>query len=516
LSFILKILAGPDRGKVYTFDRVEITIGRTMDNDVVLPDPGISRQHMSIRDKGGAYILKDLGSSNGTKLNGKLVKEEVLRPGDVIVAGGAQVKFEGPAEGAPVKKARPAAKRPAKGARARSKNPPSRQQRAGARQARRPAAQRKAAASSGARGAAVAPSPAGEEKKPVIRSKGARVKTDPKARPKEASQESPQARKRGTRGRARGKRRGRGAKPNKVQQIVQNLVTWFKGLDKKIQIALIACFALLVVLVGIKAIKGTKRIVQQVTDHSNELFAAGYLDENGYLASFGVGPVTVYCRDTAAFKFKYANGRATVLFAVAGIDHKQEVDIQLNGMHIENATVTMDKWSEPILLNLPRKHLLENEENKLSFVNTINYNNPDAEEEWAVKVETIKETPLPSPDRQAAKHSFEIAKDRYRTKDVAPQNLYQALENFKKARDYLELLPEETRPEIYIEADEMVIKIEKEIEKRFRDLMFNAERARKYGDHPKAKELFHKAMLTFPNQEDPRHVRAREKYEEYK
>ncbi|MBW1870724.1 MAG: FHA domain-containing protein, partial [Deltaproteobacteria bacterium] len=116
MGFSLKILEGPDSGKVYSFDRVEITIGRTMDNDVVIPDPGISRQHMSIRDKGGAYIVKDLGSSNGTKLNGKKVGEEVLRPGDVIMMGTVQVRFEGPNESSNKKKPakRPARRQPSK------------------------------------------------------------------------------------------------------------------------------------------------------------------------------------------------------------------------------------------------------------------------------------------------------------------------------------------------------------------------------------------------------------------
>jgi pSer/pThr/pTyr-binding forkhead associated (FHA) protein len=87
VGYTLRILEGPDRGKSFFFDRIEITVGRTMENDLVLPDPGISRQHMSIRDKGGAYTLKDLGSSNGTKLNGRKVRAEVLRPGDVITLG---------------------------------------------------------------------------------------------------------------------------------------------------------------------------------------------------------------------------------------------------------------------------------------------------------------------------------------------------------------------------------------------------------------------------------------------
>ena len=94
MGFILRILEGPEKGREFSFDRIQVTIGRTVDNDVVLPDPGISRQHLSIRDKGGAYIVRDLGSSNGTQLNGNKITEEVLRSGDVITAGDAQIRFE--------------------------------------------------------------------------------------------------------------------------------------------------------------------------------------------------------------------------------------------------------------------------------------------------------------------------------------------------------------------------------------------------------------------------------------
>lgn len=61
-----------------------ITIGRLVDNDLVLDDRHISRRHAQIRAHSGRYKVVDLESTAGTKVNGRLIKEQVLNPGDLI------------------------------------------------------------------------------------------------------------------------------------------------------------------------------------------------------------------------------------------------------------------------------------------------------------------------------------------------------------------------------------------------------------------------------------------------
>jgi pSer/pThr/pTyr-binding forkhead associated (FHA) protein len=520
VGFTLTIMGGSDQGKNYTFDRVEITIGRTMDNDVVLPDPGISRQHMSIRDKGGAYILKDLGSSNGTKLNGKGIREEVLRPGDIIEAGGAKVRFEGPTES---KQKPAAAKQPVRGRRQPSTRAKGKRNR---RQPGRPVVRKGAGrrVETGEWAEATQPPPSGDEstdtKKPeaksVIRSKGARVRETKSEPEKEVAKQVRRKSGRARGSRAKGRKKGKAKNPSPISNVIGIISTKFKALDKKLQIAILAVVAIMMVFAVIKLFQGGKKIIQVVTDNSDKIFTPGMKDSQNRLMSFGVGDVDVRCVHSAQFKFSYANGRSTALFAVAGIDNKSEVAIQLNGIQIGVAPITMGKWSEGILLNLPRKHLLENEENKLVFINTINYADNRANEEWAVKLEYVSETPLPSPNRKAAEDNFKIAKDRYKTMDVAPRNMYEALEHYKKTRDYLELLDEGERPDIYLEAIEMIGKIELDLEQKFRNLMFTAEKKRKFKQHAEAKELFHQIMLMIPNEEDPRFIRAAKQFEMYK
>jgi len=70
-----------------------VSIGRALDNDVILEDPRVSRHHAQLRRRYGHYVLYDLGSSGGTQINGYPVEECVLHSGDVISFAGVQVIY---------------------------------------------------------------------------------------------------------------------------------------------------------------------------------------------------------------------------------------------------------------------------------------------------------------------------------------------------------------------------------------------------------------------------------------
>src|SRR5437764_15112576 len=71
-----------------------ITIGRGPDNTIVVNDPSISTHHAQLLLEGDTYRLKDLDSTNGTRLNGKPVTETVLRFDDRIRFGAAETRYE--------------------------------------------------------------------------------------------------------------------------------------------------------------------------------------------------------------------------------------------------------------------------------------------------------------------------------------------------------------------------------------------------------------------------------------
>ena len=70
-------------------------LGRSRDADITIDDANVSRQHAEIRPSGGSWIVNDLGSTNGIKINGRRVTgAQSLRPGDVIELGTSSVTFE--------------------------------------------------------------------------------------------------------------------------------------------------------------------------------------------------------------------------------------------------------------------------------------------------------------------------------------------------------------------------------------------------------------------------------------
>src|SRR5438552_8731632 len=71
-----------------------ITIGRGPDNTIVVNDQSISTHHAQLLLEGDTYRLKDLDSTNGTRVNGKPVTEAVLRFDDRIRFGGAEALYE--------------------------------------------------------------------------------------------------------------------------------------------------------------------------------------------------------------------------------------------------------------------------------------------------------------------------------------------------------------------------------------------------------------------------------------
>ena len=70
-------------------------IGRHLENDIVLNDTNVSRRHAEFVCAAGEVVVRDMGSTNGTKVNGVVVNgEQLLQHGDVINFGSAQVTFE--------------------------------------------------------------------------------------------------------------------------------------------------------------------------------------------------------------------------------------------------------------------------------------------------------------------------------------------------------------------------------------------------------------------------------------
>jgi pSer/pThr/pTyr-binding forkhead associated (FHA) protein len=82
-------------GKRLVVGPAGVTLGRSRQCDVVLGDPNVSRRHAEIRPRGGSWVLNDLGSTNGSRINGRRIDgSEVIRSGDQLQLGETSLKFE--------------------------------------------------------------------------------------------------------------------------------------------------------------------------------------------------------------------------------------------------------------------------------------------------------------------------------------------------------------------------------------------------------------------------------------
>jgi predicted component of type VI protein secretion system len=87
-QFQLIMRSGPTPGAAFTLEGDQMTIGRDSTNEIVINDAEVSRRHARLTFQGGKYVLEDLGSTNGTFVNGqRLAGPRVLKTGEVVSFG---------------------------------------------------------------------------------------------------------------------------------------------------------------------------------------------------------------------------------------------------------------------------------------------------------------------------------------------------------------------------------------------------------------------------------------------
>jgi len=89
------IMQGQNETLTFPLLKKTTVLGRLHTNDIVLEDPNISRVHAEVKKEGNEFFIHDLGSTNGTYVNGKPQKKWVLQDGDIIVLGETELRFKG-------------------------------------------------------------------------------------------------------------------------------------------------------------------------------------------------------------------------------------------------------------------------------------------------------------------------------------------------------------------------------------------------------------------------------------
>ena len=92
----LRVVEGPLAGETFLIRKRVTTIGRALENDIVLEAIDVSRRHARIEYADGRFTIIDLGSTNGTFVNGVRVEHAPLRNGDRVALGTVVLEFSLP------------------------------------------------------------------------------------------------------------------------------------------------------------------------------------------------------------------------------------------------------------------------------------------------------------------------------------------------------------------------------------------------------------------------------------
>ncbi|MBN1946181.1 MAG: FHA domain-containing protein [Bradymonadales bacterium] len=92
---LLKVIEGPKSGWTFFLRDIVTEVGKSVGNNIILNDPGISGNHFKVSfQEGGRYLIEDVGSTNGTYIEGQRVQRQFLKNGDVINVGtSTKLKF---------------------------------------------------------------------------------------------------------------------------------------------------------------------------------------------------------------------------------------------------------------------------------------------------------------------------------------------------------------------------------------------------------------------------------------
>lgn len=89
----LEVIAGKSKGRKRRFSGVRMVIGRSPECEFHIPDPSVSRRHLELVQDESGVLMRDLGSGNGTRVNGEVTSERILEHGDEIDLGQTTIRF---------------------------------------------------------------------------------------------------------------------------------------------------------------------------------------------------------------------------------------------------------------------------------------------------------------------------------------------------------------------------------------------------------------------------------------
>jgi hypothetical protein len=522
MGFQLKIAEGKDAGKEFEFDQDSVLIGRTPECDVVLYDAGVSRRHCRIFSEGDGYLIEDMGSANGTQVNGAPIKTHALSDGDQLTLGpvvfvfqewraeaGTDAGIEAPPPGEEgstrivsldkVKqrqKNKGEALKP-EGEEAQPENL-ARLQRSATRAAGVPAIRTpsRPATSNGARAIErVAPVAA-----PVPRRSTGGAVERASARPAGGGLSAAE--------RARIKRESGG--------VAGQIKIFWAEASGAVRGAIVTCLMVL----GAGVVGLTYWIVlKQNPDLKPKGEEPVALSFQPITDSFGLGPGVTWERsDLKTFTWEYtAATRAVVIlhFQAQGIS-EGEVEITVNGVNVGRVPAdTLASRDRSLELMIPPNVLKKGEINRFTFDNTKNPPGEDTWRIWNIWVEKALLPDLPPDQLQAeARNAYARGRLNFQRAGVGARNRYEAWKSFREAWLLLEAHPE-PKPDLYYEARDRMKEAQQELDKTCAKLLLEAEGYYNQKNYAAAKHTLEYVREYFPEYDQPCATHSENKRIEY-
>lgn len=445
-------------GKEYHFED-KATLGRIEECEVTIIDPGISREHARVSGRRGVFIVEDLGSSNGTRLNGEIIDgPEVLRDGDYITVGAVNIMFSN-----------------------------LEMDRAGDSTAKMHLSEKQADKLDHTREFDFGNLPTPKEFFNPLRTVVTALFVIMLI-----------------------------SLPLLTRRFLEIVVallllTCVGGLlvlKLKNALGLIlgktSIFA--GVLFGIVFIAvGTGRLFppaieaqQQEEWSENPIDYSEYEQSGGYDNwALGYQEVSRYhgdvnYRDKIIFKYYKApqRQRITLEYAACGIS-EGEAAIFLNNEKLEYIPVS-EACRYDLSIVLPDDKL-KTGYNYVVFDNLLNDEN--GTETWLISYVKFREEAIPEANPVQAQQNFRLGMRLYEDREVDPRNRQRAVTHFRLARDYLEVMEE--KPHLYGEATRMIRTIDKQLQRIFQNGIFEAQRQTNFGKYEEARNILLKTMSYF-------------------
>lgn len=498
MGFQLTISEGKEAGREFVFEQPSVVIGRSSDCDVVLYDPGVSRKHARIYCEGEAFFVEDMGSSNGTKINGALVKKHQLSDGDNIALGPVVFSFMWTVV-----------------------EPPTGENDVGVADQSTRIVSVDAVKRTRGKGAALAPTNAdAEQLQQLTRSRTTTMQavsrprsSNPQARSPAAAPLAParpdreRASNLATGSRAAGTARGglSAAERARIRRESPGLVGtlklfWLDASDRTRKLIFAGAGVLGLALVGLVAFlilddgPGPKKVAEP-----------DVLTRTPIEQSFGLGEGVDFERpDMKVFEFEYLSPTAAVaILTYQALNISQgEVAIIVNGQEL--ATVppdTLGSNDKLLEVYIPPSTLKRGEKNQVIFDNT---RNPPGEDTWKIWNVRIDPVPLPegTPEEllASAKASFERAVRNAERESIGASNLYEAWKDFRNAWLSLELV--EPKPELYLLARDKMKETQAKLDRKCAQLMLEVETFYNQKNWDAARATLDHVKEYFPNEND--------------